>query len=226
MNNSYIAFKEKISEKDYNTFFTAFSSDEERKHFARASFMLQRATKCVKCDSDIAIALLCSSIEAISEGKSIVFKDWLINQSLKDLINKEERQLKTELNRSYDAFLKSDEREGIAFNFWQFIAKYCPAELRKPPVKVYKGEGNPFDITVKGLYSRFRSLFLHEGIGFASVADEKYEDEEGEEIKMIAIPLLLRMGNAYVSVELTQIKPWFYEVVANSLLRYLISQKA
>ncbi|MCW3998935.1 MAG: hypothetical protein NWE93_01690 [Candidatus Bathyarchaeota archaeon] len=225
MENAFKPFEGLIDQKDFNGFFNSFPNAEEKKHFARASFMLQRATKCKKCDSDIAIALLCSSVEAISAGKSIIFKDWLLGQSINNLANKDEREVRNEINKSYEAFLKSKEREGIAFNFWQFITSHCPTGLRKPPIIVYKGEGDPFDITIKGLYSRFRSLFLHEGVGFAGIADEKHVDEEGEEIQMIAIPLLLKMGNAYVSVELTKIKDWFYEVVVNSLLSYLKEQK-
>jgi hypothetical protein len=72
------------------------------------------------------------------------------------------------------------------------------------------------------LYSNFRSLFLHGGIDYASLVDKPYiDDETGEPITMIAIPLLLKMGGKVVSVELTKLVPWFSEVVLCSLVNYL-----
>jgi len=222
MKDSHKAFAGMIDEEEFNKLFSLFST-QKQKEFGRACFMYQRALKCKPCDPDISIALLCSAVETVSGGTSVIFKDWLLNSKLGELANKNESQVGECLNRAYQEYLSAEEnREGIAYNFRKFLNDYCPEGLKKPPIKVYKGQGDPFDIAVRGMYSRFRSLFLHAGIGYAGITNQPYIDEEtGEPVHMIAIPLLLKVDDKYVSVELTKITDWFAEVVKQSLFQYL-----
>jgi len=222
MKDSHKAFADMTDEEKFDKLFSSFPI-QKQKEFGRASFMYQRALKCKSCDPDISIALLCSAVETVSGGTSVIFKDWLLNNKLGELVNKSESQIAECLNRAYQEYLSAEEnREGIAYNFRKFLNDYCPESLKKPPIKVYKGQGNPFDIAVRGMYSRFRSLFLHAGIGYAGITNQPYIDEEtGEPVHMIAIPLLLKVDGKYVSVELTKITDWFAEVVRQSLFQYL-----
>ena len=223
--DTYKTFSEMLTEEEFNKLFNSLEKGN-RKDFGRASLMYQRAIRCKSCDSDVCIALLCSAVEALSGGKNIIFKDWLLSNKLGEFAKKPEAQVRKSLNRAFEEYLQSERlREGIAYNFRTFLVEYCPHELRNPPIKVYKGKGNPFDIALRGLYSRFRSFFLHEGIGYAGIADKPYIDEEtGEAIRMIAIPLLTKVDRRYVSFELTELTDWFAKVVKTSLLQYLRKQ--
>jgi hypothetical protein len=222
MKDSYKAFADMIDEEKFDKLFSLFPTPKQ-KEFGRASFMYQRALKCKSCDPDISIALLCSVVETVSGGTSVIFKDWLLNSKLGELAHKSGPQIGECLNRAYQEYLNAEEnREGIAYNFRRFLNDYCPEGLKTPPIKVYKWQGDPFDIAVRGMYSRFRSLFLHAGIGYAGITNKPYmDDETGELVHMIAIPLLLKVDGKYVSVELTKITDWFAEVVKQSLFQYL-----
>ncbi len=106
------------------------------------------------------------------------------------------------------------------------MLKNCPTELRNPPVEVYQGKGEESEVAVRAIYSNFRSLYLHEGKGYASEADKPYIDEEtGEQAITIGIPLLLRSNGNILSIELTKITQWFTDVVKQSMLQYLVNQK-
>lgn len=223
----YKAFAEILPKKDFHKLFSSLENKKQR-DFGRASFMFQRAARCTSCDPDVCISLLCSAVETISEGNATIFKDWLINNKLSELVNRDEIKVKESLNRAYQDYLKDEEnREGIAYNFKRFLITHCPKELRTPPIKVYKGEGEIFEIAIRAIYSRFRSLFLHESIGYASIVNEPYiDDEDREPILMLAFPLLMKVNGKYISVELTRITKWFAEVVQKSLLNYLIQANA
>ena len=174
----YKLFSKVLPEKDFNNLYNSLGKDA-RKNFGRASLMYQRAIRCMSCDSDVCIVLMCTAVETVSDGKDLIFKDWLLSNKLSELANKNETQVRKSVNQSYEEYLLSiKEREGIAYNFRKFLATYCPDELKNPPITVYKGKGTPFDIALRGLYSRFRSFFLHEGIGYASIANKPYIDKE------------------------------------------------
>ena len=67
------------------------------------------------------------------------------------------------------------------------------------------------------MYSRFRSLLLHEAIGLASIPTF-VDDETGELIRMIATPLLdyLKPRKIVVRVELNKITDRFHNVARAS----------
>lgn len=226
LKKGYRTFADLILEKDFFEKVNRFEH-EEVKNFLRASLMYQKATRCISCDKDICIALLCSAIEAISGGGNVVFKDWLINNKLSELNNKNEQQLRRILNRAFEEYVSLEgNREGISYNFRKFLTNYCPKKLRNPPIEIYKGTGDFFDVALRVIYSNFRCLYLHEAIGYASTVDEPYIDKEtGDPIKLIGCPLLMKVGSNFVSIELTKISYWFTEVVKSSLFQYLIAKR-
>jgi len=226
MKDVFKAYSDSLSVEEFQNRWGSLNIGGQ-KAFGRASLMYLQASKCRSCNSDVCITLLCSAVETVADGKNVIFKDWLVANKPRELANKNEKQVIESLNETYEEYLHSEtEREGIAYNFRRFLDAYCPDGLKNPPIKVYKGTGTPFDIAVRGLYSRFRSLFLHEGIGYASIADRPLIDEEtGETVKMFAIPLLAKVDNKYVSFELTKLADWFSQVVKASLIEYLGRQK-
>jgi hypothetical protein len=226
MKDTFKAYSDSLSEEEFQKRWSSLDT-EHKKAFGRASLMYLQASKCRSCDSDVCITLLCSAVETVADGKNVIFKDWLVANKPSELANKNEKQVAESLNKAYEEYLQSKtEREGIAYDFRKFLHAYCPDGLKNPPIKIYKGTGTPFDIALRGLYSRFRSLFLHEGIGYASIADRPLIDKEtGETVEMIAIPFLAKVDNKYVSFELTKLTDWFSQVVKASLMEYLARQK-
>lgn len=87
MKDSHKAFADMTDEEKFDKLFSSFPI-QKQKEFGRASFMYQRALKCKSCDPDISIALLCSAVETVSGGTSVIFKDWLLNNKLGELANK------------------------------------------------------------------------------------------------------------------------------------------
>lgn len=223
--DGYKTFADMIPEKDFNTLIERME-EKEKRAFLRASLMYQRAMECRKCNSDVCIAFMCSAIEVVSGGKNIIFKDWLRKHWLNQLVNNNEAQIEKELNKAYEHYVSSEKnREGISYNFREFLLTYCPEKLRNPPIKIYKGKRDKFEVAVRAIYSNFRSLYLHRGIGYASVADKPHIDEEtGERVHMFAIPLLIKSDGQYISVELTKITEWFSNVVKSSMFRYITAQ--
>lgn len=223
VNEGYKAFEGMISKEEFVKHIQRLDGEEMR-NFLRASLMYQRATKCRGCDSDVQIVLLCSSVEVVSSGKNVIFKDWLIHNSLGCLSNRDERDIEKALNKEYERYTSSEEnREGISYNFRRFLLEYCPSELRNPPIIVYRGKGDRFEVAVRAIYSNFRSLYLHEGKGYASEADKPYVDKEtGEPATILGIPLLLKSNGNILSIELTEITQWFGDVVKNSIFQYLV----
>ena len=128
----YPIFSKLISKDDFFRIVSSFEIDEQKK-ILRACLM-NRANCCIRCDRNVSIALLCSTVETVSSGANIIFKDWLIQHKLNELSNKTENQLETMLNRAYQDYVDSEtNREGISFNFRKFLIDYCPEELKKPP---------------------------------------------------------------------------------------------
>jgi len=226
--DGYRTFSEMVSKEDFDKHLGSMKQNDILR-FLDASLIYQQAMKCRACNSDITITLLCSAIEAVSAAeKSIIFKNWLMDKRLKDLANKDEKQVKEILNQAYESFMSSEEnREGISYNFRRFLLRYCPEELRNPPLRILSGKGDVFEIAVRAIYSNFRSLYLHRGIGTAGFADKPIIDRASVHIDMTGIPLprLLKADGNIVCVELTRVTDWFAVVVKGSLFRYLTSKK-
>jgi len=203
--------------------------EEDKWPYARACMLFEGAGACRTCNhelkQDLRVALLCSAIEAVNEAKSyVVFKDWLIANKLKDLARKSTQFVRKILNNAYQEYIETEPyREGAFHNFRKFLFDNCPVEIREGPIEIYQREESvftrraTFDECISYMYARFRSLFLHRGLGRASISTP----EGLEEATLIGAPLLdLYRGKAY-SVELTLVVEWFESVVKESLWAYL-----
>jgi hypothetical protein len=222
----YRIFSEMLSKDDFLALFESLSK-EDKKSLAKASLMQQRAVRCKTCDPDVCMALLCSAVETVSGGKSTTFKDWVLTNKLDELTNRNEKQVRDSLNKAYKNYVYNEEnREGITYNFRKFLTTFCPNELKIPPVEIYRGNGDSFEITLRAIYSKFRCLFLHEGTGYPGIVNEPLIDEEtGEEGFDLGTPLLTYLDDKkyVVSIKLHEITIWFEDVVRKSLLNYLKS---
>lgn len=198
--------------------------------FARACLLYQSAIRCGRCKhnielkQDIEIALLCSSIEAMTESRSyIIFKDWLIQRKLPDFSMKKEREIQRNLNLAYQEYIRTEpNREGAFYNFRKFLTENCPEELREGPVAIYDDEIEDFlqatfEESIDYIYARFRSLFLHRGIGEAT-----YITPKGlENAVCIGAHLLGSYKNKGYRIDSISVVMWFENVVKESLWRYL-----
>jgi hypothetical protein len=218
----YPIFSKLISEDEFLRITSSLGIYEQKK-FIRACLMYNRANGCIRCDGNVSIALLCSTVETVSSGANIIFKDWIVRHKLNELSDKTEKQLKTLLNRAYHEYLDSEtNREGISFNFREFLKNYCPEELKKPPIEMLNGDCDLFNIAIRAIYSNFRSLYLHEAIDYLSPRDTPIIDKEtGSPIKLISDFLILEVGSKVVNVKLNHLTGWFSNVVKHSLFQYL-----
>jgi hypothetical protein len=201
--------------------------DEERTNFLRASLVYQQAINCKECTKDVSMSLLCSAVEVISGGRSILFKDWLIHNYIQKLSAKTEKEIKKILNEAFEEYTKSvEKREGISYNFKKFLIDNCPDHLKKPPANLYSEEGNVFEATINAIYSKFRCKYLHKGLCYLGAADDLIDKEKsrGGRIGSISFPMVFETSNKYVSIELTKITDWFIDVVKNSLYNFLTSK--
>lgn len=201
----------------------------EKWSFARACKLYENAIRCGSCKQnlelkhDIEIALLCSSIEAIyGVSHYTIFKDWLINRKLQNLSSRNEDELQRVLNQAYQEYVDTEPyREGAFHNFRKFLTENCPEEKRKSPIELYdKTEGRrqaTFEESIKYIYARFRSLFLHTGVGRATSIPPKGL----ENAAFIGSDLLdLYRKKGYV-INLLSVVAWFENVVRESLWHYL-----
>lgn len=208
--------------------------ENEKWSFAKACLLFQSATRCGQCNrnpefrQDIEIALLCSSIEAMSESRSyITFKNWLIQRKLQDLSMKEEEEIARSLDRAYQEFVTEPDREGAFYNFRKFLSENCPKKLRKAPIEVYDNKSKDFrqaafEGSISYIYAKFRSIFLHRGTGRATYIPPKGFEN--------AICLGDHLLNSYrkkgYRIDSRLVVPWFENVVKESLWHYLNSKRS
>ena len=105
-------------------------------------------------------------------------------------------------------------------NFTTFYNRYCPANLRQPPIQYYPqcnvnipmvnaSFGNALDY----IYENYRNLFIHEGKGYLAKLPKG--------TTRIGYPLLDKFrGDCYV-IDQLRILSWFSEVTRESLYAML-----
>jgi hypothetical protein len=152
--SSYEAIGKRIPEEEFNKLFAALEKTGQ-KSFARACFMYQRAMKCRGCDSDIAIALMCSSIESVSGGKTVIFKDWLLKQDLTNITKQDEKHVRAFINKAYDDYMLSDDRDGYFLQFYEVHAKVLPKRIKDSTHNSLQRCRRPFQYTCQRVVLEF-----------------------------------------------------------------------
>ncbi len=200
------------------------SLDEESEgRFIRACYLYQKAVKLRDSEPDISMTLLCSAIESMQQHySSLIFKDWLKVKKLDELEGKTRKELDRILDTSYQEYIGSEsEREGAMYNFKKFLLEHCPAKLREPPMKVYHKFKLPataasFEESLGYIYSKFRSLFIHEGVPRLDTTP------------MDGTVIGRHLGDVYrgdaFNIDMMKVLDWFSQVVLESLWHWVISR--
>jgi hypothetical protein len=221
INKAYKIFKDKIKKEDFNISLDALG--ESKWNFVRACLLIIDAIRCRKINTNITVSLLCSAVECISSNKpqTILFKDWLICNKISTLSKKTDKELKELINKSYNEYVETeDEREGARYNFRKFLIDYCSEELKNSEImKEIKEENGEikeekltFEDTIDYIYAKYRSFFIHRGIGRVPTENDLKNYNLGN-------ILLDKFNNKIIRIEFNI--EWFINVVKSSLLSFL-----
>lgn len=164
------------------------------------------------------MTLLCSAVEAMKpKAKQVDFYSWLVKNRLDDLEMKNKVELKKAINCAHDDFLEVPDREGARRNFVQFILDNCPNKLKSVPTKSMLGREFPFKETLKFIYDKFRSPYLHE-------ARTSFNSPEKKPFVYIRMHRMFPYRGDWITLDLTAFLEWFSEVVKESLCNHLVSK--
>jgi hypothetical protein len=195
-------------------------NEDELGRFVRACHVYRKARNLGTIEPDVSMALLCPSIESThSATSSILFSDWLIRDRLGDLENRPRSELRSILNRLYREYVDSEpEREGASYNFRRFLLRHCPENLRAPPMTVFPRGESPrnanFGEGLGYVYSKFRSLFLHEGKG-------RLETSPSDRTVVYSDLADVYRGTGY-TIDMLSVLRWFSTVVLESLWSWFL----
>jgi len=117
-----------------------------------------------------------------------------------------------------DALKVAGEKVGSHENFSSFYLKYCPSNLRVPPLEYYPNsqppaKTSPFDKALDFIYSKFRCLYVHEGIG--------HLEPLLKGITIIGSFLLIKYDNKVYSLDTIKLQDWFEKITLESLYNML-----
>lgn len=223
----YPIYSAQLSEDDLREKISTLD-EEERGRFLRASNALQQSSKCEKCDQNISMLLLCIAVEAMNPRSQLLFKDYLIRACLQKLEMKSSNNLKKTLNRLYNEFVKVPEREGVSHNFIRFLEDYCPSSLQDSPIIIMRLSDKPitrrpasFSESLSFIYSEFRSLYLHEGLGRLLSSEELEELHSRFGVLGGSYQWTRKSDEEYYNIHNEAVLEWFSKVVKCTLINWL-----
>jgi len=147
---------------------------------------------------------------------------------LGELSGRSEAEIRDILNRCYQEYVEHEiNREGIFYNFKRFLLENCPEDLRQASITILR-QNRPsrqatFEESLYYIYSRFRSLFLHRGLGRATTRPPPPDLEDGHFLGTIFGDWDRRRRIAW-SVRVEQVVEWFENVVRESLFHFLAEE--
>ncbi len=204
---------------DYDSFNTRFRSMSENKQarILRACNLYEKRTRQGPRDADVAMLLLCSSIEATLDQSSMVrFNQWLVRNKLDDLAMKDKEGIRRIIRDSYVEYENDPDREGASYNFRRVLLENCPSNFQRSPMHIYPRNETSreatFEESIRYIYAKFRSKFVHEGIGRL--------EQRPSMIVYIHSDLLDKYGSNHYSINMTQVLQWFSVVVVESLWNF------
>jgi len=117
-----------------------------------------------------------------------------------------------------DALKVAGKNAGSHKNFSQFYLKYCPSNLRVPPLEYFPNAKPPpvtapFAKALGFIYSKFRCLYVHEGKGRLSPIPRG--------IGVFASLLLDKYDNEYYHLDTIKLHDWFEKITLESLYNML-----
>jgi hypothetical protein len=105
-------------------------------------------------------------------------------------------------------------------NFEKFYKDYCPDSSRNPPMKCYPTLKPPliprdasFEEALDYVYTKFRCLYTHEGIGRLELAPKG--------IHLVGSSMLDRFKGRHYAIDLLSVLSWFTSITRESLTRIL-----
>jgi hypothetical protein len=219
---AHLVFEARIDFESFSRRFRTLTVPKQAR-ILRACNLYEKTTRQSPRDADVAMALLCSAVESTQDSSAImIFKDWIVRNNLQALEMKNATELRGLLNALYREYLTAEDREGASYNFRRFLMNHCPAQLQSPPIQTSPRGGTlrqaTFEESIRYIYSRFRSLFMHEGIG-------RLERRDSSTTIIYSGLADTYNGNSY-SMDMREILEWFSEVVAESLWNFFSSDGA
>jgi hypothetical protein len=113
--------------------------------------------------------------------------------------------------------IKVDSSKGSHFNFKKFYVDYCPSSLRTPPVKCYLGASSygdaSFEEALDYIYSRFRSYFVHQGIGRLELPPTG--------VNLVGGDLWDKFHDKIYVIDTLNVLNWFARITGESLYKFL-----
>lgn len=213
-----LQFQNKISDREFIDRIIKLEN-AIRDSFSNACEIYNQSQKCVLCEPNVAMVLLCTSIEVVSQKRRTVpFRQWLIDYKLDELKFNSDVDIKKKINKFYEEYLNHPEREGFSYNFKQFILENIPKYMETAPIKISKNKvllQASLEEAIDCIYSKFRSMYVHKGI-------KNIIDIPEHLININKHMLLLLHKNKYYHIEFSNLVTWFSNVVRESLLSYLI----
>jgi hypothetical protein len=199
-------FAELLAKKTFEKLFMSLSTDE-RARFTNASHMYRRAMKCKNCDGDVCLALLCSTIDAISNHRLRVherFEQFLMEYCPENF-------------RKSPLVFYQDLKPPEDYKKIQSSLDELRKQLREQQKPV-----NEFERAIDFVYSRFRCYFLHEAVGLAGTHQRSNKIKEPIE-DLISPHFDLNYEKSLgIPVRIDpRIVEWFSKAVIVSLVQYL-----
>ncbi|MGD0027545.1 MAG: hypothetical protein ABSC91_01235 [Candidatus Bathyarchaeia archaeon] len=94
---------------------------------------------------------------------------------------------------------------------------YCPSSLRTPPVKCYLGASSygdaSFEEALDYIYSRFRSYFVHQGIGRLELPPTG--------VNLVGGDLWDKFHDKIYVIDTLNVLNWFARITGESLYKFL-----
>jgi len=220
-------FKDKILKEEIEEKLRSIG-EANANNFYRASLIYIQSQKCLTCDTEhttsVGTTLLCTAIETVCDrSKQYEFHVWLRKCKLKDLEHKSEKELDKILTKVYDEYLESPLRTGLRYDFTNFLIKYCPDELKVPPISIEKNDCGgkylspiTFDKAANLIYGEYRSGFVHDSLMQIDLA-KQFSDMKGTYL----LKYIKKIG---YHTNLNEFPIWFSRVVKESLYNFLISE--
>lgn len=222
---------------DADVLFSKILKSPEKGNAFRSIEAITQSHRCSGCNPNIAMVLLCTSAEAFyPERRQVIFKEWIVKNKLGSLSNKTESELKKILDSLYEDYLEVQDREGASYNFKCFYIDNCPPDLKSDiPIEIIKKDSNDkrgfttewatFEEALGIVYSRYRSKYVHEGLGYLFSVEDIEETKDEEDIDpeiLLGAPMLDRLKkNKYYRLNLNSLYPWFDKIACRSLCNYL-----
>jgi len=227
-NEIYPIFSDKLTQDEFINPFQSLP-EEDANNFFRACSSYIQSQKCLACDPEyttsIALSLLCTSIETISQKtKKVPYHDWLWKFKIDNLENKRKSELENILKDSYQEYLGSHLRIGARYDFTCFLIEFGQSEETEiSPIKLNKkgdqvSKPLSFEDSVNRIYEKYRSRFMHDSIRRIDIPD-RFRNLAG-------VGLLEPERQGTFNTDVIKLPIWFLKVVKDSLYNFLLRTSA